>query len=137
MLCGHTGVVTGNAVVVGIADSHDADAALLCLVDGHFHSLHTEYLAHGIVAFNGGGQGSFLDNLRFGLQLYIAFRYLMVIADQTLNAMGFNAAEVCVQQNIGDLGTFFFCKAVTLKYFDTEKTGFFIRNMMILHNLSP
>ena len=110
---------------------------LLCLLNGQLHRIDTEGLSHGIVAFDGGSQGCFPDDLGLGIQLDHALGDFLMITDQALNTVGFNAAQVCIQQNIGDLGAFLLGKAVTLKHLDAEVSGFNIGNMMVLHGAPP
>ena len=107
-LDGHQGIVAGDAVVVRVADGHDADAALLCLFDGDLHRLVADELAHAVVAFDDRRDGRLEHDFRFGFEFDESALETVVITGQTLHAVGLDTVHVSGQQDIRDDGCFVF-----------------------------
>ena len=109
---GHFGVIPGDAVMVGVAHHHHADAGGLGLFDGLFHPKAAGQLPHHLVRVDHRGDRGLKHHLGPGLRIHHAKADLLVVAHQALQAMGFDAVQVRAQQHIGHLLALLFGKAV-------------------------
>ena len=132
-LAGHLGIVTGDAVVVGVPDGDDAHASRLGLLDGHFHGLMGNQLSHGLMGVDDGGDGRLEHHFGLGMDVDHAFFDALVVADHPLHTVGLDAVQVGSQQNVlNDIGLRF-GEAELLERFHAQPVQGVIGPVLICH----
>ena len=96
----HLRVIACDAVMVGIADGDDANAALLCLFNGERHGLVTDKLAHTVMSVDHGGDRRFKDHLWLGVDMDHTLFDALVITYHTLHTVTLNSIKIRHQKHI-------------------------------------
>ena len=130
----HLGIITGDAVVVGVADDNDADAGLLRLVNGHLHGGNRDGLADGIMRVDHGGDGRFADDLTLRAALDAADLQRMRIKLHALHAVGLDAHAVRCQQHVGNVLTVGAAVAIAGKNFHGQVPETLIIKITVSHS---
>ena len=130
---GHTGIVAGNAEMVGIPHRNHTNPRSSGLLNGKLHCLDAQKLTHGVVTFDGSGNGSLFYDLGFGMDIHEAVGDLLVITDQPLDTVGLDTAKIRIQKHIGNALALLGTEAVTCKDTFAECGGFFIGQVYITH----
>ena len=100
LVAGHSGIVAGNAVVVGIAHRDDCHAGFFCFFNGRVHSEDTDELAHPVVSLDDGGHGRLKDDLRLRVHFDDPVLDALVVAHQALHPVGLDAVFVRQEQDV-------------------------------------
>ena len=132
----HLGVVTGDAVVVAVADGDSAEAVLFGLGDSQLHSHGGSGLAHGLGTVDDGGELGLKDDLRLCGGIHQLLHQRSVVADHPLYAVGLDAVEVGGEDDVHDPAAFFFVEAVLLEHVLTEAPGGRNGKISVTHNVN-
>ena len=130
----HLRVIACDAVMVGIADGDDANAALLCLFNGERHGLVTDKLAHTVMSVDHGGDRRFKDHLWLGVDMDHTLFDALVITYHTLHTVTLDAIKVARKQDVLNNVGFCFGETELFKRLHAERMERFIFPMLIAHN---
>ena len=136
-LAGHLGIVTRDAVVVGVPDGDDAHASGLGLLDGHFHGAVGNQLTHGFMSVDDGGDGRLEHHFGLGMDVDHAFFDALVVAHHPLHTVGLDAVQIGGQQNVLDNIRLGFGEAELLERFHAQTVQGVIGPMLICHKYPP
>ena len=101
-LFGHHGVIARSAVVAAVAQADVADAELLRLFNGKLHGLRRCDLAKPVVCIDERGRAVISDDLRHGSRVAQAGDELFRVERDARQAVGRDAADLGVDQIVGD-----------------------------------
>ena len=104
-LFSHHGVIARRAVVAAVAQADIADTELLRLFNGELHGLCRRDLTETVVCIDERGRTVIFDDLRHGFCIAQAGDELLRIEWNPCKAVGRDAADLSVDQIVGDHGS--------------------------------